>query len=442
MLRLVILQLLALVILAAVPSQIHLHEVAKIKTDGAAGFEHFTEGQSHFLVVPNFWDGIDRNMGADTKVYFTWLSSSGALEMEETQRIRGQGAHGADVFTTQKGTRLLTVPFYYGCGSNRGPALTGAHECASTLVMKWNKVTSRFSETKRLHTAGPAQTNHFMTRDGTSFLLVGENLNDQVCLYRIEERTSSRPGAGASASASDTELEFVKHQCLAVPGSGSMAVAEAGEELVLVASSYHENGWATNSRIFKADARSSGRTLNFMETQLIETQGAHDTEVALVAGELFLFFSEDRSAQGPKVDSSLLIWSAADRKFNLHQRIATDGAHGACLFEGPDRAAYLMIANFGDRLGEKYEASSALWRQTHKGPTGMFEQVSQVTSFGATDAKHFVIDDQHFIALSNEGDLQKRRHQYSKVYQIVVTPTNSTDDNDSVSGDGRKNNEL
>ena len=47
MLRLVILQLLALVILAAVPSQIHLHEVAKIKTDGAAGFEHFTEGQSH-----------------------------------------------------------------------------------------------------------------------------------------------------------------------------------------------------------------------------------------------------------------------------------------------------------------------------------------------------------------------------------------------------------
>lgn len=74
MLRLVILQLLALVILAAVPSQIHLHEVAKIKTDGAAGFEHFTEGQSHFLVVPNFWDGIDRNMGADTKVYFPLLA--------------------------------------------------------------------------------------------------------------------------------------------------------------------------------------------------------------------------------------------------------------------------------------------------------------------------------------------------------------------------------
>jgi hypothetical protein len=72
----------------------------------------------------------------------------------------------------------------------------------------------------------------------------------------------------------------------------------------------------------------------------------------------------------------------------------------------------------------------------------MFEQVSQVTSFGATDAEHFVINDQHFIALSNEGDLQKRRHQYSKVYKIVVAPTNSTDDNDSASGDGRKNNEL
>jgi hypothetical protein len=32
-------------------------------------------------------------------------------------------------------------------------------------------------------------------------------------------------------------------------------------------------------------------------------------------------------------------------KFNLHPRIATDGAHGACLFEGPDKAAYLMIAS-------------------------------------------------------------------------------------------------
>jgi len=367
-------------------------------------------------------------MGADSIVFKTYLSSTRELQIQEIQRIRGQGAHGADVFTTQNGARLLTLPFYYGCGSNRGPASGGAaaNECASTLVMRWKQSVSRFIEVKRLHTAGPAQTNNFMARDGTSFILVGENFNDEVCLYRIDESgdgTGAGAGAGASRWIDDGDsykVEFIKHQCLAVPGGGSMAVAEAGDEFVLVASSYHDNGWTTSSRVFKADARSSGTQVKFTEAQRIETQGAHDAEVQRVGGELFLFFSEDRSAHGPKVSSSLLIWSSQELKFIVHQRIATDGAHGARLFEGPDGAAYLMIANFGDRLGEKYKSSSTLFRQTIQGLSGKFEQVAQVTSFGATDAEHFVINDQHFIALSNEGDLQKRRHQYSKVYELRV----------------------
>jgi len=74
-----------------------------------------------------------------------------------------------------------------------------------------------------------------------------------------------------------------------------------------------------------------------------------------------------------------------------------------------------MVAYFGDRLGERYKSFSTLFCQVQRGPTETFQQVDQVTSFGATDAEHFVIDNQHFIALSNEGDIQKRRHQYSKL---------------------------
>jgi len=61
-----------------------------------------------------------------------------------------------------------------------------------------------------------------MTQDGTSFLLVGENFNDEVCLYRIEEAADS----GGGGDSDENRLKFTKHQCLAVPGGGSMAVAK------------------------------------------------------------------------------------------------------------------------------------------------------------------------------------------------------------------------
>ena len=413
------------------PPRIALREAAGVATAGAAGFRFFRADGRPLLAAANFWDGVSGDMGADSWVYELSLGGGGggALSLRELQRVRGQGAHGADVIAVASPAGeqllLLTVPSYYGCGSARGPAPTGPDACASTLVLRWDSAALReggvgrgaFVELQRLATSGPAQTNHFIARDGTVFLLVGENFNDEVCLYRLVGAGGDSAAAGAGAA----RPRFDKHQCLPVPGGGSMAVAEAGDALLLAASSYHDNGWATRSRVFRADARAAGADVRFVEAQTVATNGAHDAELASAGGELWLFFSEDRGNGGPLVDSSLLRWSADADGFVLHQRLPGDGAHGARLFEGPDGgAAYLFVANFGDRHGERYAARSALWRQRSRGPHEPFERVAEVASFGATDAEHFVLGGRHFIALANEGDIRNRLHQRSVVYELEV----------------------
>jgi EPTP domain len=395
---------------AATASSIALREVASLATAGCAGFEHTVVRGANLLVAANFWDGVAPDMGADSVVYR--IDSSGRdLALKELQRIRGRGAHGADSFAVGA-ERFLAIPSYYGCGSDRGPA---KDSCKSTQVLRFDA--SRALEggagrgagarRRRLATSGPAQTVSFAARDGTPFVVVGENFNDHVVLYR-----------GSAAAGEPFALS--KHQSLRVPGAGSMAVAEAGDELLLVAASYHDNGWSTRSRVFRADARSPAADLRFAESQTIDTNGCHDVELQRVGGELFLFLSEDRSPTGTRIESSLLAWDASTSKFVVHQRIPTDGAHGAKLFEGPDGNAYLFVANFGDRLGGRYASRSALWRQPARGRHQQFEFVADVPSQGATDAEHFVFAGRHFLAVANEGDIGARLHQRSAIYEVEV----------------------
>jgi hypothetical protein len=174
--------------------------------------------------------------------------------------------------------------------------------------------------------------------------------------------------------------------------------------------------------VFRADARAAAADLRFAESQRIETFGCHDAELAWLGGELLLLLSEDRAPHGTRIESKLLRWDAPSRAFALLQRIPTDGAHAAKLFEGPDGADYCFIANFGDRLGARYASRSTLWRRARR-PAAQaqpFELVAEVESQGATDAEHFVIAGRHFVALANEGDVQAGLHQRSSVYELLV----------------------
>jgi hypothetical protein len=172
--------------------------------------------------------------------------------------------------------------------------------------------------------------------------------------------------------------------------------------------------------------------LHFTEHQRIVTHGCHDAEVGQFKTGTFVFLSEDRSDSSSTIDSSLLVYNPSTQLFQLHQRIPSDGAHAAELFEGPDGAVYLFIANFGDRLGQRYASFSTLWRQEStssvSGGQGQFILIDQVASQGATDVEHFVLRGRHFLGLSNEGDVGNRKHQLSVFYELVKVEEEEADD--------------
>jgi len=394
-----------------------LVESATLRTAGCAGFEHFTIGGDHFVGAANFWDGKSNDMSAYSTISNVSIDSSNKLKLTEVQRMRTKGAHGVDV--CKKGSNdddiFLSIPNYYGCGSDRGPAKEG---CNSTSVFRYSNLEKKFLLFQTIPTSGPAQTDHVILNDRSVFLIVGENFNDEVCLYKLQ--TIDVDGKSES---------FLKHQCLSVPGAGSMAIVKEGEDdIFLIASSYHDNGWRTNTRIYRAKSTDD---LHFTEHQRIVTHGCHDAEVGQFKTGTFVFLSEDRSDSSSTIDSSLLVYNPSTQFFQLHQRIPSDGAHAAELFEGPDGAVYLFIANFGDRLGQRYASFSTLWRQessTISGGQGQFIQIDQVASEGATDVEHFVLRGRHFLGLSNEGDVGNRKHQLSVFYELVKVEEEEADD--------------
>ena len=381
--------------------------VHRFRTAGAAGCSF--DAASSLLACANFWDGISPSMAAHSVLYHVAVNGSG-LTLRPQQRFPGSGAHGADFFSAG-GSHFLAIPSYYGCGSERGPAQPG---CGSTAI--YRREGARFVEHQRLPTAGPSQTTHLPLPGaagggggGTTWLLTGENFDDKICFWELRDGLFEKRGA-----------------CLHVPGAGAMAVAVEGRHgwagpTLLVAASYHDRGWATQSRVFRFVA-GGARGGRFEEVQRIDTVGAHGVALRHLGGELLLFFAEDRGPNGPLVNSSLLRWEGG--RFVKVQGLPTDGAHGARLFS-LGGVPHLFCANFGDRLGSppRYAARSALWRAA--GPRGEppWTLAAEVPSQGATDVAILEgVGGFTFAVLSNEGDLGRRAHQVSVVYRVDPGP--------------------
>ena len=380
-----------------------LTPVHRFRTAGAAGCAF----DAPYLACANFWDGIAPNMEAKSVLYRVAANGS-AFALHPEQRFLGRGAHGADLFSAG-GAHFLVIPSYYGCDSDRGPAKP---DCGSTVVYR-REGAARFVEHQRLATAGPSQTVHFALpgNDATTWLLTGENFNDEVCAWELRGGRFEKRGGG----------------CLRVPGAGALALAVEGRDgwagpTLLVTGSYFDDGWATRSRVFRFAAGGGG----FEEVQRIDTFGAHGVALRCFGGELLLFFSEDRGPNGPLVNSTLLRWDAAAAQFVVVQRLPTDGAHGARFLE-VGGVPHLFVANFGDRLGTppRYAARSALWRAAGPRGEGPWAIDAEVLSHGATDVTVMEgVGGSVFVVLSNEGDLGKRTHQRSVVYRVddPVTP--------------------
>lgn len=398
---------------------ISLVVASELQTAGAAGFAFFEIDATGYLLAANFWDGLAPDMGADNVLYAIEDGGDIAdvvgapLRFREVQRIRGKGSHGADAFSTPAGQHYVTIPMYYQCGGGdvRGRVAEDA-ECRSTGVYRFSRERSRLVETQRLATSGPAATGHFTSPvDGFLYIVVGENFADEVSFWRL-------------VSSSGGLERFERAGQVACAGAGAMAVFVAQGAVYLAAASYHDpsTGWSVRSRLFvSSSSLPSSTDLQFNLIAQLSGFGAHGAEVLLDkdSGNYLILFAEDRGPHGPFVNSS--VWAInLDREVavpTLDSSLPTDGAHGAALFTGPDGATYIFCANFGDRLGSRVDARSQLWRRRMDGR--VWDLVDSVQSYGATDAEHFVWKGRHFVALANEGDIGKRLHQKSVVYELT-----------------------
>ena len=426
----------------AAPPRVSLVSVADLPTQGCAGFKHFALNGSSYLAIANFWDGVSHGMAAKSelvRIDAALQSSDEVLTFSHVQSFPTKGAHGWDYFEAASSIRdqlstsihFLTVPNYYGCGSDRGPA---ADDCHNTIVYRASSHHSRHQPVEfKLHqsigTAGPAQTNHLITSSGQAYLVVGENFNHEVCLYKLQQVKPSRK----------RHPMFEKYRCLHVPGAGAVAVAAIGRKVYLIASSYHSSktGWATRTPIFVADddrGGGEGGGIEFSLLQEIDTFGCHDVSYAEINNAHYVFLAEDRSSKSPRVNSTLLVFNPSTQIFDVLQKFPTHGAHGGKLFRGPDGHAYVMIANFGDRKKKKYKAMSRLWRQQDAasgGGVALFEKVAEVLSYGATSAEWFVMDGRHYVVLANEGDLSNMAHQVSQVLEVQASPSVQQEDEEA-----------
>jgi hypothetical protein len=177
------------------------------------------------------------------------------VELTEVQGMPTKGAHGWDFFETGQGDKLLVVPNYYGCGSQRGPTAADA-ACRSTAIYRWHPDSSppagqqgaggKFKRVQTVATSGPGQTDHFR-RGAHTYLLVGENFADQIGVFVWHSSSSS----------------FSRVQTLKCAGAGATAVADIKGDIWLVATSYHggASGWATQSPVFVWGKGAAGECL-------------------------------------------------------------------------------------------------------------------------------------------------------------------------------------
>lgn len=379
--------------------RLEITSAGSVKTFGAAGFEHFVLDGRLYLVSANFWDGQDRQMAATSEIFFVIEAENSQLDFVRVQGMRTKGAHGADFFSHDDNSYLV-IPSYYGCeGSKRS--------CPSTHLFEYQNSTRRFSEVSTISAYGAAQTDHFEV-DGRMYMIVTENFSSRLNIYHVSKKGVS------------TEVKYVAGAD--VRGVAACAVSIIEGRYFITAASYHNRGWKTTSTVFEFHPKVESLSVY----QTIATTGPHDVEPYTYKNNHFLFFSEDRDDETVEIYSSVYIWSSDNKKFELIQAIPSDGAHASEIFEMGGRC-FLFIANFGDRHGKRYNASSSFWMYAaeedfslscesgeescdatvHDTDKGHFKFVGSIPTFGATDGEFFEFSGKYYLAISEEGDLSK-----------------------------------
>ena len=468
------------------PKFIRWDPIATIPTHGASGWEYFRvpnahdNSHTHYLAVSNFMstrpsaDGSPPTvvvMEAESVLYElnvqreysgdqdTKQEGNIQLNYKEVQRFATNGAHGVDhlsVLTVNDAgdpidTVFLVIPNFYG---------------TDTVIYQYqrnNNVSgfqrNIFREHQRIDTQGAAAVEFFTikttdcadTADAPTscplrnMLAIAEFHSNKVSIYEYVSN------------------EWVLHQRLYAPGTAALSVMtipskmdnaahpehdsddqrneddeiSQSDKVILLTASYNVQGeWNTQSQLFVYDHEESV----FVLAQLLPTVGAHGiATLSTPEGRHFCFVVHDKNSTSTLQRSALYEYRPIpvqgqqydiygvplqDFEFVLRQEIETDGAHGAT-FVSVDGMHYLVVAEFGDRVTQRYTRSS----RVHRLDLGsLLVPLAELPTEGATDFETFSVDGDTFVVVSNEQNESEGIDIGSTVWRIVSRSDDEHDD--------------
>ena len=387
-----------------------VEKVGKIKTRGAAGFEHFQIDGKDYVASANFFTsspGRNPSMKTTSVVYRVRKSkNSNKLRFKRINSLQTVGAHGVEFFT-RNNESYIAIPNYYG---------------GDSVVYRWSRSSLKFEEIQRMKSDGAGSIESFTipaVKQGEPprrVLGIAEFNLGIAALYVLE---------GAFPNE-----RFVLWQRLLFPGVGAMATCTIGGHHLLLASSYvtKQRGWHTRSGVFYFNQKSD----SFVFHHDIGTVGAHDVETLTVAGNRhFAFFSNDKDESSTYQHSELFEWRQGmvpgmgngflSGRFVSRQKVFTHGAHAAEFFatsvSANDSKYFLAVANLGDRKTNKYRTTSQLYAFDVE--QVKLTKVQEMPTLGATDMESFSIKGTSYLIAAEEQDDDRGGDIESTVWALV-----------------------
>ena len=341
-----------------------------------------------YLVLANQRD--DSSNSIDSKVYRWDDASSTFLWM---QNIPTKGAYGWAAFSMDGIQHLVVANAYDGSSFN-----------TDSKVYKWDDASSEFLEMQSIPTAGAYGWAAF-SMDGIQHLVVanaydGTSHNVDSKVYRWDDANST----------------FLEMQRIPTKRASDWAAFSMnGSQHLVVANSFDDSSYNTDSKVYKWDDASS----KFLEMQSIPTKGAYDWTAFSMDGIQHLVVANGYDGSSYNVDSKVYRWDDASSEFLEMQSIPTEGAYGWEAFS-MDGIQHLVVANGYD--GSSYNVDSKVYRWDDA--SSKFLEMQTIPTKGAYDWAAFSVNGIQHLAVSNFFDGGSHT-TYSQVY-IWATSTSTT----------------
>ncbi|CAE7201287.1 TSPEAR, partial [Symbiodinium sp. KB8] len=321
-----------------------------------------------YLVLANQRD--DSSNSIDSKVYRWDDASSTFLWM---QNIPTKGAYGWAAFSMDGIQHLVVANAYDGSSFN-----------TDSKVYKWDDASSEFLEMQSIPTAGAYGWAAF-SMDGIQHLVVanaydGTSHNVDSKVYRWDDANST----------------FLEMQRIPTKRASDWAAFSMnGSQHLVVANSFDDSSYNTDSKVYKWDDASS----KFLEMQSIPTKGAYDWTAFSMDGIQHLVVANGYDGSSYNVDSKVYRWDDASSEFLEMQSIPTEGAYGWEAFS-MDGIQHLVVANGYD--GSSYNVDSKVYRWDDA--SSKFLEMQTIPTKGAYDWAAFSVNGIQHLAVSNFFD--------------------------------------